>query len=204
MSSVQLATAETELKDKKEDSTIADQQPPVEILPTTTELKDRTENVRVLSSLRVLLLGLLLVGTGAAGFYYLPGRCTGSRGTHQSPCLISHRSICLATCVVPGMIKDDAGGSRVVNSIYCSAITLTTYVSRSCLYWSLCSLNGSTHISARRFASTKNWICTCLQLDSCPCQSCDDVSCLRLLLLRATFAQEISIPLASSSSSCLR
>jgi hypothetical protein len=133
MSSVQLATSETEFKGKKKKSTLADQQPPVKVLSPATELKDKKEDVKVLSPFRVLLLGLLLVGTGAAGFYSLPGRYWKPRKP-QCPCLISHTSIRLATSIVPGMIKDDAGGSRLVNSIYCSAITLTTYVSRSCLY----------------------------------------------------------------------
>lgn len=46
---------------------------------------------------RVALLGALLLGTGAWGFYHLPG-----------------------------LISDDAQGSRIVNSIYCSTMTLTT------------------------------------------------------------------------------
>jgi hypothetical protein len=133
MSSVQLAASETELRGKVEDSTRTHQQPPVKVLSTTaTEQKDNKEHVKVLSPFRVLILGLLLVGTGAAGFYSLPGRYWKPR-KRQCPCLISHLSICLASSIIPGMIKDDAGGSRLVNSIYCSAITLTTYVSRSCL-----------------------------------------------------------------------
>jgi hypothetical protein len=57
------------------------------------------EEIDVISPLRVAILGLMLLSTGAAGFYHLPG-----------------------------MIANDAKGSRLVNSIYCSAITLTTYV----------------------------------------------------------------------------
>lgn len=52
---------------------------------------------QILSTVRVLLLGVMLVATGALGFYNLPG-----------------------------MIKIDADGSRLVNSIYCSVMTLTT------------------------------------------------------------------------------
>ena len=51
----------------------------------------------VMSTIRVVLLGGIILATGALGFYNLPG-----------------------------MIADDAEGSRLVNSIYCSAITLTT------------------------------------------------------------------------------
>ena len=51
----------------------------------------------VASPLRVALLGLGLLGIGAFGFYNLPG-----------------------------LIADDAEGSRAVNSIYCSTMTLTT------------------------------------------------------------------------------
>jgi hypothetical protein len=57
------------------------------------------EEIDLISPLRVAILGLMLLSTGAAGFYHLPG-----------------------------MIANDAKGSRLVNSIYCSAITLTTYV----------------------------------------------------------------------------
>jgi hypothetical protein len=57
----------------------------------------RVNEPKVLSSVRVVLLGAMLLGTGALGFYTLPG-----------------------------MIADNAEGSRLVNSIYCSAITLTT------------------------------------------------------------------------------
>jgi sterol desaturase/sphingolipid hydroxylase (fatty acid hydroxylase superfamily) len=52
-----------------------------------------------LSSVLVVMLGVLLLIIGAVGFYYLPG-----------------------------MIAINAKGSKVVNSIYCSVITLTTYV----------------------------------------------------------------------------
>ena len=57
---------------------------------------DNTEEEQVSPS-RVAALGALLLGIGASGFYHLPG-----------------------------MIKDDAGGSKIVNSIYCSVMTLTT------------------------------------------------------------------------------
>jgi len=50
-----------------------------------------------LSNERVTMLALCIVAIGAAGFYHLPG-----------------------------MIVEDAQGSRLVNSIYCSCITLTT------------------------------------------------------------------------------
>jgi hypothetical protein len=50
-----------------------------------------------LSSERVATLAIGIVTAGALGFYHLPG-----------------------------MISEDAPGSRVVNSIYCSCITLTT------------------------------------------------------------------------------
>ena len=49
------------------------------------------------SPVRVAALGAVLLATGATGFYHLPG-----------------------------MIKDDAEGSRIVNSIYCTVMTLTT------------------------------------------------------------------------------
>jgi hypothetical protein len=52
------------------------------------------------SSVRVVLLGIFLLIIGTMGFYYLPG-----------------------------MIVTNAKGSKLVNSIYCSVITLTTYVS---------------------------------------------------------------------------
>jgi hypothetical protein len=50
-----------------------------------------------LSSDRVALLGMGLIIFGMAGFYNLPG-----------------------------MIEDDAGGSKLNNSFYCSVMTLTT------------------------------------------------------------------------------
>jgi hypothetical protein len=50
-----------------------------------------------ISSYRVILLGAALVGVGAIGFH-----------------------------AIPGMISDDATGSRWVNAVYCSVITLTT------------------------------------------------------------------------------
>lgn len=65
--------------------------------PIAEEKEKDVDQEVALSTVRVLLLGTFLLGVGAVGFYYLPG-----------------------------MIKDDADGSRFVNSIYCSAITLTT------------------------------------------------------------------------------
>ena len=50
-----------------------------------------------LSTPRVAAMAIGIVTAGALGFYYLPG-----------------------------MISEDATGSRVVNAIYCSCITLTT------------------------------------------------------------------------------
>jgi hypothetical protein len=58
---------------------------------------DGTQQQDDISPVRVLFLGAMLLATGALGFYTLPG-----------------------------MLADDAQGSRMVNSIYCSAITLTT------------------------------------------------------------------------------
>ena len=52
-----------------------------------------------ISPVRVVLLGILLLFIGTMGFYYLPG-----------------------------MIATNAKGSKLVNAIYCSVITLTTYV----------------------------------------------------------------------------
>lgn len=49
------------------------------------------------SSGRVLLLGALLLGFGAVGF-------------HE----------------IPGMISDEAGGTKWVNAVYCAVMTLTT------------------------------------------------------------------------------
>lgn len=60
---------------------------------------DRNEVDLLISPLRVMMLGMLLLAIGASGFYLLPG-----------------------------MISDDASGSRIVNSFYCSTMTLTTYV----------------------------------------------------------------------------
>jgi hypothetical protein len=57
----------------------------------------KTEEKRVLSPVRILLLGASLLGIGALGFYNLPG-----------------------------MIVEGAKGSRAVNAIYCATITLTT------------------------------------------------------------------------------
>jgi hypothetical protein len=50
-----------------------------------------------LSPDRVFLLGAGLIGFGMLGFYSLPG-----------------------------MIVDDAGGSKLINAFYCSVISLTT------------------------------------------------------------------------------
>lgn len=54
---------------------------------------------RKLSSTRVILLGIGLVTAGAIGF-------------HE----------------IPGMIAENAEGSKLVNAFYCSVMTLTTYV----------------------------------------------------------------------------
>jgi hypothetical protein len=72
---------------------------------------DTAVEEEVLSVVRVVLLGLWLLGIGALGFYHLPG-----------------------------MIKDGAPGSRTVNAIYCSAITLATYVVSSSFGCLLCFL----------------------------------------------------------------
>ena len=69
------------------------------VVPDNIELTTNENDDIILSSVRVVMLGLLLLIIGAVGFYYLPG-----------------------------MISSNAKGSKVVNSIYCSAITLTTYV----------------------------------------------------------------------------
>lgn len=50
-----------------------------------------------LSEFRVLLLGACLLVAGWAGFFY-----------------------------IPGMMAEDAQGSKAVNAFYCSAVTLTT------------------------------------------------------------------------------
>jgi hypothetical protein len=50
-----------------------------------------------LSSERVMMLGAGLLAVGTLGFYF-----------------------------IPGMIVDGAPGTRLVNAVYCSAITLTT------------------------------------------------------------------------------
>ena len=52
---------------------------------------------QTLSSSRVILVGMGLVGAGMLGFYY-----------------------------IPGLLDQDAKGDRLVNAFYCSAITLTT------------------------------------------------------------------------------
>jgi hypothetical protein len=57
------------------------------------------EELRPLSWVRVLALGVCLLGTGTVSFRYLPG-----------------------------LLNDSAPGSPWVNAFYCSAITLTTYV----------------------------------------------------------------------------
>ena len=64
-----------------------------------TESSTSENDNTVLSSVRVVILGVLLLTIGTIGFYYLPG-----------------------------MIAIDAKGSKFVNSFYCSVITLTTYV----------------------------------------------------------------------------
>lgn len=51
----------------------------------------------VLSADRVMLLGAGIIGFGMIGFYS-----------------------------IPGLIKDDASGSGLVNSFYCAVMTLTT------------------------------------------------------------------------------
>jgi hypothetical protein len=64
------------------------------------DVKDHGDDNEIdflISPLRVTMLGLILLTVGAFGFYYLPG-----------------------------MISEGASGSRIVNSFYCSAITLTT------------------------------------------------------------------------------
>lgn len=66
-----------------------------------------------ISSIRVVLLGILLLAIGAVGFYNLPG-----------------------------MIVTNAKGSKIVNSIYCSVITLTTYVLLSCS-----EVNSNNHLT---------------------------------------------------------
>ena len=69
----------------------------------TNNYKYRANNVNIkmaggkLSSTRVTLLGLFLVALGAVGF-------------HE----------------IPGMIAEGAEGSKLVNSFYCSVMTLTT------------------------------------------------------------------------------
>jgi hypothetical protein len=62
------------------------------------------EELRPLSWIRVMALGMCLLGTGTVSFRYLPG-----------------------------LLNDSAPGSPWVNAFYCSAITLTTYVC-ACLW----------------------------------------------------------------------
>lgn len=63
-----------------------------------THIRSKKKELLV-SPVRTTILGIVLLTVGALGFYYLPG-----------------------------MISDDADGSRIVNSFYCSTMTLTTYV----------------------------------------------------------------------------
>ena len=55
------------------------------------------DTIMPVSPLRVTVLGIVLLSIGTIGFYHLPG-----------------------------MISNDAKGSRLVNAIYCTIITLTT------------------------------------------------------------------------------
>ena len=50
-----------------------------------------------MSSARVIVVGMGLVGVGMLGFYH-----------------------------IPGLMADDVKGDRVINAFYCAAITLTT------------------------------------------------------------------------------
>lgn len=68
------------------------------ILEEMTRTKgEQKKRHNVVSTERVGLLGASLVAVGMAGFYFLPG-----------------------------MISDDATGSKFINAFYCSVITLTT------------------------------------------------------------------------------
>mmetsp|Transcript_12038 Transcript_12038/g.20418 ORF Transcript_12038/g.20418 Transcript_12038/m.20418 type:complete len:208 (-) Transcript_12038:261-884(-) len=58
---------------------------------------ETAEDLRAVSTGRVMLLGVALVLFSALGFF-----------------------------VLPGMISEDAGGSHAVNAIYCAVMTLTT------------------------------------------------------------------------------
>ena len=62
-----------------------------------TDKSGKSKIRKVVSTERVGLLGAGLVGVGMLGFYTLPG-----------------------------MIADEATGSKFINSFYCSVITLTT------------------------------------------------------------------------------
>ena len=62
-------------------------------LSESTVRKTRT----VVSTDRLVALGVTLLTVGTAGFYYLPG-----------------------------LIKDDAKGSRLVNAFYCTVMSLST------------------------------------------------------------------------------
>lgn len=55
------------------------------------------QGMSVVSTSRVALLGLILILVGMVGFYS-----------------------------IPGLINQDASGSKVINAFYCSVITLTT------------------------------------------------------------------------------
>ena len=69
----------------------------VSIKPTATEEEKQPNKAGRLSSRRVVLLGIALIAIATLGFY-----------------------------TIPGMIDDKAAGSRLVNSIYCAVMTLTT------------------------------------------------------------------------------
>ena len=57
---------------------------------------ERTTTLRV-SEQRLVVMALVLLSVGTTGFYYLPG-----------------------------LLQEDAPGSRLVNSFYCTVMTLTT------------------------------------------------------------------------------
>jgi hypothetical protein len=71
-----------------------------QLMPKSTVVLDDVTSTcqdETVSSLKVVVLGTILLVIGAIGFYNLPG-----------------------------MIATDAKGTKLVNSIYCSAITLLT------------------------------------------------------------------------------
>jgi len=86
------------IRDGDSSGSTEDTTTPTVILNEGSNAMEHTDP-EVISPFRVMALGLFLLTIGAVGFYYLPG-----------------------------MIADDASGSRFVNSIYCAAMTLTTYV----------------------------------------------------------------------------